>query len=225
MHFNKSVAQKLQFFKNIKSFIKIYKFKIFKKTTRFKKHSVGLTKYIINRKKYHNRKKRSTNLLNYYISNNWSLNYRKKAQFVRYAQTLYLFDKSSAVINVNYVSKKTLSLPNVYINTTCITKSLIYTKILFGLKKPAPINLLNKNANTGYVYKNSISKVNDFYKIQPFNNLVYGATYFKEPPTPAPANIKSLFNSLISLFFRRSMVFLSTLYAILIKLSVLCLYL
>ena len=225
MYFTKSGSQKLQFFRNIKSFVKTYKFKIFKKTTRFKKHNIGLTKYIINRKKYHNRKRRSTNLLNYYISSNWSLNYRKKAQFIKYIQTLYLFNKTSAVININYVLKKIVPLPSVYINTACITKSLIYTKILFGSKESLPINLLNKNASIGYVYKNSISKVNDFYKIQPLNNLIYETTHFKELSISALANIKNSFSSLTSIFFRRSMFFLSTLYKILIQLSLMCLYL
>jgi len=66
MSFNKFFSKKLYFFTKAKNFIKIYKFKIFKKTTRFKKYSIGPTKYIINRKKYQTRKKRSTNLLNYY---------------------------------------------------------------------------------------------------------------------------------------------------------------
>ena len=39
---------------------KVYKFKTFKKNIRFLKHNRGLTKFIINRKKYILRKKRTS---------------------------------------------------------------------------------------------------------------------------------------------------------------------
>ena len=39
---------------------KMYKFKIFKKTTKFRKYDRGLSRFIINRKKYIVRKKRTS---------------------------------------------------------------------------------------------------------------------------------------------------------------------
>ena len=225
MHLSKSVSQKLKFLNITKNLIKTYKFKIFKKTTRFKKHNIGLTRYIINRKKYHNRKRRTTNLLNYYISSTWSLNYRKRAQLIKYMQTLHLFDKTSAAINVNYIFKKITLLPNVHVNTASVTKSLVYTTVLFNLDKRVSTNLLHNNAVIGYVYGNSVSKFNDFYKIQPFNNIVHNTSSFKEPSTSNLASIKNLFNNLTSSLFKRSVFFLSVFYFILIQLSLLCLYL
>ena len=47
---------------------KIYKFKIFKKTTKFKRYNRGLTRFIINRKKYILRKKRTSYQLMFNLS-------------------------------------------------------------------------------------------------------------------------------------------------------------
>lgn len=42
------------------SMVKVYRFKLFKKTTKFKRYNKGITKFIINRKKYILRKKRTS---------------------------------------------------------------------------------------------------------------------------------------------------------------------
>lgn len=47
---------------------KVYKFKIFKKTTKFKKYNKGLTRFIINRKKYILRKKKTSYAFLYNLS-------------------------------------------------------------------------------------------------------------------------------------------------------------
>ena len=44
----------------LNSMIKVYRFKLFKKTTKFKRYNRGITKFIINRKKYILRKKRTS---------------------------------------------------------------------------------------------------------------------------------------------------------------------
>ena len=44
----------------LNSILKVYRFKLFKKTMKFKRYNRGLTRFIINRKKYILRKKRTS---------------------------------------------------------------------------------------------------------------------------------------------------------------------
>ena len=47
----------------LSSMTRVYRFKLFKKTTKFKRYNRGITKFIINRKKYILRKKRTSTQL------------------------------------------------------------------------------------------------------------------------------------------------------------------
>jgi len=222
MSFNKFFSKKLYFFTKAKNFIKIYKFKIFKKTTRFKKYSIGPTKYIINRKKYQTRKKRSTNLLNYYQASLWSINYKKKAQVIKYAQTVQSFCKASILVSRNYIFKKTITLPNIYFSTSSASSNLMYNKTLFKSSNMWFYNLLHKNSAVGYVYTNHTPTTTIFSKIQPFNNINYNNAYFKDI-NKLPAVINKVTAGILGqLFLNKSISFIRSLYAIITLLSLLC---
>ena len=55
-----------------------YRYKVFKKNLKFKKLNRGITKFIINRKKYLKRKKKTNLVLYYQVALFWSKLYSKK---------------------------------------------------------------------------------------------------------------------------------------------------
>ena len=60
-------------------------FKVFRKTTRFKKYNRGITRMV--RRKYMKRKRKSTLLFAYYITKSWVQSYLKLRQFERFYQS------------------------------------------------------------------------------------------------------------------------------------------
>ena len=77
--FNSTTPSTLLPIKTVKSF------KVFRKTTRFKKYNRGITKIV--RRKYMTRKRKSTLLFAYYITKNWVYHYLKLRQFERFYQS------------------------------------------------------------------------------------------------------------------------------------------
>lgn len=67
----------------------LYHFKVFRKTTRFKKYNRGITKMV--RKNYARRKHRSNWLVLSYITKSWVLNYLNMRQFERFYSALTRF--------------------------------------------------------------------------------------------------------------------------------------
>lgn len=222
MSFNKFFSKGSYFFDKANKFIKTYKFKIFKKTTRFKKYSIGPTKYIINRKKYQTRKKRTTNLLNYYPAGLWSMNYKKKAQVVKYIQTVYSFSRASVLVNKNYIFKKTASLPSVYINTSSISSNLIYNKTLFTPLSLPHYNLLHKNSTIGYLYSNNTTQATGLTRVQPFNNINYNNIYLKDTSRSLFKISKTPITLMGALLLRKITCLMQSFYIILTLLSLLC---
>jgi hypothetical protein len=60
-------------------------FKVFRKTTRFKKYNRGITRIV--RRKYMKRKRKSSSLFAYYITKSWVQSYLKLRQFERFYQS------------------------------------------------------------------------------------------------------------------------------------------
>lgn len=84
---------------------KIYKFKIFKKTTKFKRYNRGLTRFIINRKKYILRKKRTNYQLMLNLSFFWSKFYMTLRHINRYSQLLGSLNYSLTLSDVQFTNK------------------------------------------------------------------------------------------------------------------------
>ena len=70
-----------------------YNFKVFRKTTRFKKFKSGLVGIV--RKVYAKRKRRTENYGNLFIARDWSLAYLKQRQIVRFVQSINLLPYES----------------------------------------------------------------------------------------------------------------------------------
>ena len=140
---------------------KIYKFKIFKKTTKFKRYNRGLTRFIINRKKYILRKKRTSYQLMFNLSFFWSKFYMSLRHVNRYNQLLGSFDYSLTLPNVTFTNKSAKK----YIDGA---SSSDY-KPSYVLTSAKQSSLFNRST---YTLKN-MNGLRDFYKQTRFGFLLF----------------------------------------------------
>lgn len=90
----------------------IHLFKVFKATTRFKKHNLGVTRLV--RKKYSKRKHRTNWLNMVYVTRSWVYLFIRSKQFVRYYQSLGLFPILAYSTTTLFFSKQSALLHNPY---------------------------------------------------------------------------------------------------------------
>ena len=142
---------------------KVYKFKIFKKTTKFKKYNKGLTKFIINRKKYILRKKKTSYAFLYNLSFWWTKSYMILRQSLRFFQMYNIFDFSLTLSNKNFLEKMYFKNPfgmnnlmiDSYVNYSTITKSIYFNKSLFYFTPNLSYKNIFKNSHIGLIFYNS----------------------------------------------------------------------
>lgn len=152
--------------------LKIHRFKVFKKTTKFKRYNRGLTRFIINRKKYILRKKRTSLQFQFNLSVCWTKYYFFLRNYNRFLQalstlniTLTLSSKLfyKKVVNKNALSITQLPQPSPF-TFTSIKKKLFFNKGLF--KKDFIIfgKVLFKNTHVGFINANNtnLTSVSEF---------------------------------------------------------------
>lgn len=88
----------------------LYHFKVFRKTTRFKKFNKGLTKMV--RKNYARRKHRTNWLILSYITQSWVSNYLNMRQFERFFSGLTRFSLNTFSADVSVFNAKLKELSN-----------------------------------------------------------------------------------------------------------------
>jgi hypothetical protein len=88
----------------------LYHFKVFRKTTRFKKFNKGITRMV--RKNYARRKHRTNWLILSYITKSWVTSYLKMRQFERFYSALGRFQFDAFSPNFNIFSIKLSSILN-----------------------------------------------------------------------------------------------------------------
>lgn len=90
----------------MKRLSKKHSFKVFRKTTRFKKYRLGLTKFV---RKFYARKLRRTSLyMNSHILYSWIHHYLKHRQFVRFTQSYGLVSVQGYLGNADFSVKNSL---------------------------------------------------------------------------------------------------------------------
>lgn len=94
----------------LKSLTQLLHFKVFRKTTRFKKFNRGITRVV--RKTYARRKHRTNCLIWYYITKSWVANYLKMRQFERFYSGLGRFQFEAFSSNFEVFSVKLHSISN-----------------------------------------------------------------------------------------------------------------
>ena len=118
-----------QFLDKIK---KIHSFKIFKKSTKFKKYNKGITRFIMNRKRYSLRKKKTSLFYKFVIPLIWTSFISKKKQSIRFYQNYKILSYTIPAINARHL----LSCYDAFIkNTPRINSEVVGFNLLFLSKK------------------------------------------------------------------------------------------
>lgn len=146
----------------------LYHFKVFRKTTRFKKFNRGITRMV--RKNYARRKHRTNWLILSYITKSWVTNYLKMRQFERFYSSLGRFPLDVFSTNFSVFSLRVSMLTNRNgINIASCAKTLLSRHINNSydasfLKNPT------KNTNSAIVQLSNLADVTSSLEIYP--NLV-----------------------------------------------------
>lgn len=155
-----------------------FSFKVFRKTTRFKKFNLGFTKFL---RKIYFKKKHRRNWINMsYITNSWSFFFLKNKQFIRYYQSIgCFFNKYYSTSIEVYNSKYQTVNENYGVNLYSCSKSIINYFLKNNFKKNYIITPLKRFKSTGLMSNNKVSLIsNDLVNsINPgllnFDNVFY----------------------------------------------------
>lgn len=153
---------------NTKSFLGIlnkHRFKIFKKTTKFKKYHIGISKSVMFRKKYAKRKHYSNYINRLYITKYWMTNYLKMRQFVRFYQAINMFNVLSYSPEMSVFSAKANNLKSL--------NGINYFSCSYGI-----LNKFLKKSNNSFFLKTQLSfslvyalQTTDIKSLSSFNDL------------------------------------------------------
>lgn len=167
-------------------------FKVFRKTTRFKKYNRGITKIV--RRKYMTRKRKSTSLFAYYITKDWVYHYLKLRQFERFYQSFGLSNITAyaADFDVFKVATERINEGGIHIFST--TKSLF---TFFQEKKLSLNSVLKqsriKDSKQTFVQTNSFETLsNSTFSYPIAANLNNSDYHIMSTPLTTPQNTQLL---------------------------------
>ena len=160
--------------KSLSELTKCYSFKVFRMTTRFKKYQRNGTSFV--RKQDSSRKRQTSWLTLLSVFAQWSLQYIKYRQYLRYYQSLNLYKYQFSIPNIFVIGKKlNLFNPDLSFTTSTITNQLLNTLNGTSVDTSTKIkysNILSSDTNSlqnlkevnvsGYVYDNQL-----FTELQP----------------------------------------------------------
>lgn len=183
--FESSVV-KFNIFNTVK---KVHSFKVFKKSTKFKKYNNSITRFIMNRKKYLIKKKTTTFINKFFVPLLWSSYFSKKKQLVRFYQFYYMLDymitlASNALILRSYdllfsTSNKML-IDKFYLNSTFLSKQILVNNTLFNPLTPKSTINFYKNTKFGFLLTNDFTTV---INILPGGGIFYDNSFINIRPT------------------------------------------
>lgn len=146
----------------MKRFSKKHSFKVFRKTTRFKKYRLGMTKFV---RKFYARKKRRTSLyMNSHILYSWIHHYLKHRQFIRFTQSFGLVPIHGYVGNADFSIKNSLIVGAEYgfhsysCSSKVLNKSVFFENSIFQNKI---ISFESRNSFIQFVDYDSSSNSNE----------------------------------------------------------------
>ncbi len=166
----------------LKLMSKMYKFKVFKKTTKFRKYDRGLSRFIINRKKYIVRKKRTSLQLTFNSTFFWTKYYMSLRHYARFTQALNTsayhltlpskqFTKRVTMKNMTELSSDSVEL---HYSFATIKKKILWNNSLYIPKTAHGLNPSSSNSTVGLVLFNDdflkVDKVLNFGLITDFTN-------------------------------------------------------
>ena len=118
----------------------IHSFKVFKRSTKFKRYNRGTTKFIMNRRKYILKKKVTSEVSKFLVPLPWTRFFRTKRQFIRFFQLSSILPLTLTLVNQKLAqsalealisTRSFTSLLSLSVNTASLTKSLLCNKSLF----------------------------------------------------------------------------------------------
>jgi len=146
----------------------LYHFKVFRKTTRFKKFNRGITKMV--RKNYARRKHRTNWLVLSYITKAWVSNYLNMRQFERFFNALTRFKINSFSADVSVFNIKLQDLTNKNgINIISCSKTPLKRYLNYSNGSSF---LHNPTKNTNNVLVQTLSASNLAESLEVFPNLI-----------------------------------------------------
>lgn len=184
-------------------------FKVFRKTTRFKKYNRGITRIV--RRKYMTRKRKSTGLFAYYVTKDWVHHYLKLRQFERFYQSFGLSNLSaySADFDVFKVAPERINESGIHI-FSC-SKS-IFTH--FQLKNTSLGSALRKsqlsNSKQTFIQTDSFDALSTSQLAYPIAASIDGQEYPTYTPTPTYTENDQLFKALQHTQFRSTTNFVTS---------------
>lgn len=188
---------------------KCYSFKVFRMTTRFKKYQRYGTSFV--RKQDSSRKRQTSWLTLLSIFAQWSLQYIKYKQYLRYYQSISTHNYQLTIPNIFVIGKKSnLFNPLLAFTTSTITNQLLNT--LHNTKvnintQTRYLNILSSNTNTPDVLK-EVNTAGCVYDMQLFSKL-----------HPSYILQQGIIETLYSITYNNSLMQITELYKILILLS------
>ena len=161
--------------------ITLYHFKVFRKTTRFKKFNKGITKMV--RKNYARRKHRTNWLVLSHVSKFWALSYLKMRQFERFFSSLSQTSFRAFSADVNVFMLKLPEVSNkVGLNITSCTAAQLNRYTSKSKSMPHLINP-TRNANNAIVKSSSLSALSESQEVFPNLIQMEGLTYYLNEST------------------------------------------
>ena len=205
---------------SLESTSQLYHFKVFRKTTRFKKFNKGITRMV--RKSYARRKHRTNWLVLSYITKSWVTNYFKMRQFERFYSALGRFQFDAFSPNFNVFSMKLGAVLNYNgINILSCSKKVLGRHINQScgasfLKNPT------KNTNSAIVQVSNLHDLSLSTEVYPnlvnLNNLLY--PYGDISISSVADTHTETLNTLTAGILRSTLLTTSTVYSLLINLTV-----
>jgi len=160
--------------------VNLYHFKVFRKTTRFKKFNRGITKMV--RKNYARRKHRTNWFIMSYITKTWVLNYLKMRQFERFFNSVTRFHVSAFTSDISIFLLKLSEVSNkLGINVISCSSAQLRRYASFSTKNALLSNPTHNTLNT-IVQSTSLDNINSSSEV--FTNLITfeGNSFFLEKP-------------------------------------------
>jgi hypothetical protein len=185
-------------------------FKVFRKTTRFKKFNKGITLMV--RKKYAKRKYQTTWLFLTYVTEAWTRHYLNSRQFERFYQALGLFNARaySADYDVFKVSSLGLESSN-GINILSCTKNITERYInYFNMTKSVFGQSLVKDSKLSFVQSISLSGLAASELAYPVATTYENLTYHPHIENVEVSSYSELVAGLDDLVFKHSLAYTSS---------------
>lgn len=159
-----------------------YKFKTFKKNIKFKRFNRGLTRFIINRKKYILRKKRTTLIFKTYHAGYWTSFYKVTKQAYRFYQMQNILGLMMSLTNVRYMNRVgTQGLEQqkeTNLNTTSISKKLVRKSVFFN-KQVLSFLMVSKQGTYGVNFlSNNYTLQQNHFRFWNSGLLILGQTFY-----------------------------------------------